>query len=183
MTGRHSPRSSCLMFCILVDVCPAPAWIAYIGSYVFVCFWGSGSPCSAVLSFLCFRLLNASGAFRSQKIYLEGDKGTLERSPSFQIPTTIIGYSSCSSFRSHGPLGETSTSGTIPALLVQSGRDDPFSARYMDRWISETSTPLPDRQQKSAVAEKIDSFTSGSPTAQLLPTAPWWRRRSWLVVS
>ena len=47
-------------------------------------------------------------------------------------------------------------------LWYKVDEDDPFSARYMDRWISEDFYPRCQIDNKSAVAEKIDSFTSGS---------------------
>ena len=82
---------------------------------------------------------------------------------SFQIPTTIIGYSYAVALgltarweKNFRPIRNTQP------FWYKVDEDDPFSARYMDRWISEDFYPRCQIDNKSAVAEKIDSFTSGS---------------------
>lgn len=156
-----------LMFCILVDVwfctgvdCLISDLYMY-GGFAFgaaaALFGGSLFHFSAYRNALWKEL---SGL---RKFIWKGDKGTLERllisDPDYYY--RIFPYAVALGLTARWEKNFRPIRNTQP-FWYKVDEDDPFSARYMDRWISEDFYPRCQIDNKSAVAEKIDSFTSGS---------------------
>ena len=156
-----------LMFCILVDVwfctgvdCLISDLYMY-GGFAFgaaaALFGGSLFHFSAYRNALWKEL---SGL---RKFIWKGDKGTLERllisDPDYYY--RIFPYAVALGLAARWEKNFRPIRNTQP-FWYKVDEDDPFSARYMDRWISEDFYPRCQIDNKSAVAEKIDSFTSGS---------------------
>ncbi len=140
--------------------------LPHIGSlYVrWFCFWAAAALFGGSLfHFSAYRnaLWKELSGFR--KFIWKGDKGTLERllisDPDYYY--RIFPYAVALGLTARWEKNFRPIRNTQP-FWYKVDEDDPFSARYMDRWISEDFYPRCQIDNKSAVAEKIDSFTSGS---------------------
>ena len=156
-----------LMVCILVDVWFCTGVDCLISDLYMYGGFAFGAAAAlfggSLFHFSAYRnaLWKELSGFR--KFIWKGDKGTLERllisDPDYYY--RIFPYAVALGLTARWEKNFRPIRNTQP-FWYKVDEDDPFSARYMDRWISEDFYPRCQIDNKSAVAEKIDSFTSGS---------------------
>ena len=156
-----------LMVCILVDVWFCTGVDCLISDLYMYGGFAFGAAAAlfggSLFHFSAYRnaLWKELSGFR--KFIWKGDKGTLERllisDPDYYY--RIFPYAVSLGLTARWEKNFRPIRNTQP-FWYKVDEDDPFSARYMDRWISEDFYPRCQIDNKSAVAEKIDSFTSGS---------------------
>lgn len=154
-------------FCILIDVWICTGVDCLVSDpYMYAAFFFALAAAlfgGSLFHFSAYRsaLWKELSAFRN--FIRKGEKGTLERFLGFDpdyyyriFPYAVaLGLASCweknfRSIRNRQP------------FWYQVDEDDPFSARYMERWISEDFYSRCQIDNKSAAAERIDSLMGGS---------------------
>ena len=179
-----------LMVCILVDVWFCTGVDCLISDLYMYGGFAFGAAAAlfggSLFHFSAYRnaLWKELSGFR--KFIWKGDKGTLERLLISDPRTTIIRifpYAVALGLTARWEKNFRPDPGNTQPFWYKVDEDDPFSARYMDRWISEgLLPPLPDRQQERRCRKNRLLHLRFLRQLRCFLRQRRWRRRSWKLV-